>query len=1044
MKIFKFLSENLLLIITLFLLAFIPLYPKLPIVTIQHTWVYIRAEDFLVACTLTLLLFLVLFKKVKLKTPLTFSMLLFWIIGAVSTFHGVLILFPTLSNVFPNVAFLSLIRRMEYMSLFFIAYLSLKNRKSIYYVIASLSTILILIVGYGLGQKFLGFPAYLTGNEEFAKGIPLQISSLARVPSTFAGNYDLAAYLVLVIPIFVSLIFGFKNRLVKIGLFITSALGFGLLFLTVSRISFFVLMLSLVILLVLQKKRLAIISLFVLTFLFLIFSPSLMNRFGKTVSAVNVLVDANTGAALGQIRSTPKEYFKDKIILRQNATLEDAKIASSTALILYDELPPYVEVLTPPNASTGENLPQGTGYVNLSLSPILKRAGRYFIETPPKEGSQNNEVHAFNGDYLIKKAKAYDLSFTTRFQGEWPRTVDAFKRNIFFGSGYGSVSLAVDNDYLRILGESGIFGFLAFSSIFLIAGIYIKKALPKVDSPVVRSFVMGFIMGTFGLVLNGTLIDVFEASKVAFTYWLLMGITLGILHLYSNGDDVDIFKEVKKALASPLAVICYLFILVMVLLFPLYANYFVGDDFTWLKWAAESKQNLVSLFTNADGFFWRPGTRLYFLLMYQFFWLNQTFYHLISIFLHFLTAVTLFMVLRKVLKDYVLSIIGVVLFIVLSGYHETTFWISSTGFIFNALFVLLSLLFFIFWKEKKKNIYMVMSITSMVFGFLFHELGVVTPLIIIAYDLVFTEKNLPGKFFKKIYLVLLFPTLPYLALRFFAQSHWFSGDYSYNLLKLPYNIVGNIIGYVVLDFFGSSSLRFYEILRNVSKVHILYSSIGLAIFVFVAILVYKSVFKRIDKNEKKIVLFGFLFFCISLLPFLGLGNITSRYSYLSSIGFVIIFAFFMKKGFGFLLSISDKYLRVMISVLIVMVYLSVQLFQFQKIHIDWFSAGEKSKAFLVSFESVYKDYWADKNMHFYLVNVPIRNGEAWIFPVGVKDALWFALPNKNFTVDIVSDLPFALDRASSDENTEVFQFDDNGSIKQVFPTKKPIQIPPAK
>ena len=315
MKIFKFLSENLLLIITLFLLAFIPLYPKLPIVTIQHTWVYIRAEDFLVACTLTLLLFLVLFKKVKLKTPLTFSMLLFWIIGAVSTFHGVLILFPTLSNVFPNVAFLSLIRRMEYMSLFFIAYLSLKNRKSIYYVIASLSTILILIVGYGLGQKLLGFPAYLTGNEEFAKGIPLQISSLARVPSTFAGNYDLAAYLVLVIPIFVSLIFGFKNTLVKIGLFITSALGFGLLFLTVSRISFFVLMLSLVILLVLQKKRLSIISLFVLTFLFLIFSPGLMNRFGKTVSTVNVLVDANTGAALGQIRSTPKEYFKDKIIL---------------------------------------------------------------------------------------------------------------------------------------------------------------------------------------------------------------------------------------------------------------------------------------------------------------------------------------------------------------------------------------------------------------------------------------------------------------------------------------------------------------------------------------------------------------------------------------------------------------------------------------------------------------------------------------------------------------------------------------------------------
>ena len=38
-------------------------------------------------------------------------------------------------------------------------------------------------------------------NEEFAKGIPIKLSQLSRVPSTFAGHYDLAAYLVLMIPI---------------------------------------------------------------------------------------------------------------------------------------------------------------------------------------------------------------------------------------------------------------------------------------------------------------------------------------------------------------------------------------------------------------------------------------------------------------------------------------------------------------------------------------------------------------------------------------------------------------------------------------------------------------------------------------------------------------------------------------------------------------------------------------------------------------------------------------------------------------------------
>ena len=41
MKIYKWISENLLFVTTLFLLAFIPLYPKLPLFDIKNTWVKI-------------------------------------------------------------------------------------------------------------------------------------------------------------------------------------------------------------------------------------------------------------------------------------------------------------------------------------------------------------------------------------------------------------------------------------------------------------------------------------------------------------------------------------------------------------------------------------------------------------------------------------------------------------------------------------------------------------------------------------------------------------------------------------------------------------------------------------------------------------------------------------------------------------------------------------------------------------------------------------------------------------------------------------------
>ncbi|MBI2026173.1 MAG: hypothetical protein HYT06_02215, partial [Candidatus Levybacteria bacterium] len=316
-KIISWIRENILFLFSLFLLAFIPLYPKLPLLDVKNTWVYIRVEDFLVLFVFLFWLRNFFKRKITLKTPLTLPILIFWIIGAIATLHGVLIIFPTIANVFPNVAFLSFIRHIEYMSLFFIAYSSMKDKRFIPVVVAFLVMTFLAVVFYGFGQKYLEFPAFLTMNEEFAKGIPIQLSQLSRVPSTFAGHYDLAAYLVLVIPILVSLLFGFKNWLIKIFLIVSSVLGFGLLFMTVSRVSFFVLLIALLVVLFFQKRK-SIIFLVPLiaiaSFIFLSFQPSLLNRFGNTVDEVDVLIDGETGDSIGHVKYVPVSYFEDKII----------------------------------------------------------------------------------------------------------------------------------------------------------------------------------------------------------------------------------------------------------------------------------------------------------------------------------------------------------------------------------------------------------------------------------------------------------------------------------------------------------------------------------------------------------------------------------------------------------------------------------------------------------------------------------------------------------------------------------------------------------
>ena len=127
-KILSFLSDHALFLVTLFLLVFIPLYPKLPILDIKHTWVYIRIEDFLMAVFWILFFVQMIRKKATLKTPLSYPILAFLGVGALATLHGVLFLFPTLTGVFPQLAVLYWLRHVEYLSVFFIAFSAMRKK----------------------------------------------------------------------------------------------------------------------------------------------------------------------------------------------------------------------------------------------------------------------------------------------------------------------------------------------------------------------------------------------------------------------------------------------------------------------------------------------------------------------------------------------------------------------------------------------------------------------------------------------------------------------------------------------------------------------------------------------------------------------------------------------------------------------------------------------------------------------------------------------------------------------------------------------------
>ncbi|RLC35224.1 hypothetical protein DRH14_01360, partial [Candidatus Shapirobacteria bacterium] len=116
-----------------------------------------------------------------------------------------------------------------------------------------------------------------------------------------------------------------------------------------------------------------------------------------------------------------------------------------------------------------------------------------------------------------------------RFKVEWPRAINAFYKNPLLGTGLGSLGLATDNDYLRILGESGILAFISFFAIpffLIIKTLKIKKTKHKW-----HLIMLSALLTTLA---NATFIDVFEASKTAYLFWIMIGVYYQILNFYEK------------------------------------------------------------------------------------------------------------------------------------------------------------------------------------------------------------------------------------------------------------------------------------------------------------------------------------------------------------------------------------------------------------------------------------------------------------------------------------------------------------------------------
>jgi len=485
LRFLKIVDNNLLKILLSIFIFLVPLWPKLPIRMIDYTYIAIRFEDiYLVFMSLVFIIQLVR-KKIKLNKTFLWLFVLYWLAVFASALWAI---FIGKTVILYHLALLHSLRRVEYMIVFFIASSVITNKKD-FFLFLNLFITSVFIVGlYGLGQKYLGFPAVQTMNPEYAKGYILYLTPEARISATFAGHYDLASYLVFAIPIILSLYFYFKKNYFYLFVFVLSLI---VLVDTSSRISFGAYIISTLIFLFLIRRYLFIVFVIVLTAGLMYFSGDLTKRFLKTVQIKRILVNEKTGS----------------VYINQNITTKELP-AGSFYVKLKDQT---AEATAAANIETFKKQIVNEQVIEATSSGKTLNTNEF-----------NKLIASLSANLKGVNTIVSDISFATRLQVEWPRAIDAFGKNPLLGTGPSSITEATDNDFLRWLGEIGLLG----TTLFMVILFSILKKVHETakENKLVS---LGFIFGLIALLINATYIDVFEASKVAYTFWTVAGLFIG-------------------------------------------------------------------------------------------------------------------------------------------------------------------------------------------------------------------------------------------------------------------------------------------------------------------------------------------------------------------------------------------------------------------------------------------------------------------------------------------------------------------------------------
>lgn len=492
LRFLKKVDDNLVHISLLAYIVLTSLLPKLPFQHVEYTYIKIRYDDLVPLVIGAIFLLQWIRRKVRLNIKFSIPVLLFWAAVFLSFFYSSYVQNTIAVH---NIGLLHSLRRVQYMAIFFIASSVVLSEKSfLKYLKVYLGTLLVVCL-YALGQKFLAFPSIQSMNPAYVDGRLLTLNPEDRLNSTFGGHFDLAAYLTFSMPLILGFFFFTKKKRYFL-LFILSLL---VLLYTTARSSFGGYLVSITAFLLFLRKFKLYALVVVITAILLLITGDMTRRFQQMFQIKTVYVNEQTGHEdIDQnisVKRLPAGGLKIPLSKKNAVAADPAKLRQLALEQALEEA-------------------RSKGRV-VNMLEIQKRADQISKYIKPQ------------------RTVLCDISCATRLQLEWPRAIGAFLFNPLLGTGPSSITEATDNDFLRWLGEFGLIGTGLFVLLLVSINRYVSRTARNTTSDL-KYIYYAFSFGLLALVVNGLYIDVFEASKVAYNFWLIAGLYVGAVGLTSQ------------------------------------------------------------------------------------------------------------------------------------------------------------------------------------------------------------------------------------------------------------------------------------------------------------------------------------------------------------------------------------------------------------------------------------------------------------------------------------------------------------------------------